>query len=88
MSGELDRFEGIVNKIFVMVQEERSRKHTKRLTEPQVIKLLNVTKRKLAGMRKKNITRRSSVTGKESSYVKPMEEYIYDHCVINRRAKA
>jgi hypothetical protein len=85
---QLDRIEKTVIQILETVKEERSPIETKWLTEPQVIKLLNVTKRKLAGIRKKNIIRCSSATGRNFLYYKTdVERYIYDHSPINKRNK-
>lgn len=60
--------------------------HDKWLTEPQVMEILNLTKRAMRDIRKKNQIRTSSATGRNFKYYKAdVEHYLYDHSVIKKR---
>jgi hypothetical protein len=85
---QLDRIEKTVIDILELVKEERSPIYIKWLTGPQVMKLLNLTKRGLAELRRKNIIRASSATGRNFLYFKAdVERYIYDHSSVTKRRK-
>ena len=61
---QLDRIEKTIAQILDTVQEERSPIDNKWLTEPQVVKVLNLTKRGIKGLRKQNKIRTSTATGR------------------------
>ena len=85
---QLDRIEKTVIQILETVKEERSPIDDKWLTGPQVMKMLNLTKRGLAELRRKNLVRASSATGRNFLYYKSdVERYIYDHSPVTKRRK-
>ena len=85
---QLDRIEKAVIQILEIVQNERSPIENKWLTEPQVMKILNLTVRGLAEIRRKNLIRCSSATGRNFKYYKAdVEKYLYDYSSVKNRRK-
>lgn len=85
---QLARIEKTLIQILELVQEEKSPIDNKWLTGPQVMKMLNMTKRGLAKLRQKNLVHASSATGRNFLYYKnDVIKYIYDHSAINKRNK-
>ena len=83
---QLDRIEKTTNKILETLAIERSPIDTNWLTEPQAMQILNLSKRGLAGIRRKNLIRCSSATGRNILYYKSdIENYLYDHSAIDKK---
>lgn len=59
---------------------------TKWLTEPDTMRILNLSKRAISDIRRKNLIRVSSATGRNFKYYKAdVENYLYDHSEISKR---
>jgi hypothetical protein len=86
---QLDRIEKTVIQILEAVNEERSPLSDKWLTEPQVMKILNLTKRGVSDLRRKNVFRVSTGTGRNFLYYKAdIENYIYSNSAVGKRRKS
>jgi hypothetical protein len=89
MMDQLDRIERTVIQILEAVNEERSPISDKWLTEPQVMKILNLTKRGVSDLRRKNVFRVSTGTGRNFLYYKAdIENYIYSNSAVGKRRKS
>jgi hypothetical protein len=87
-NAQLDRIEDVVKEILEVVKEERLPIADKWLTEPQVMKILNLSKRSMKRLRLSNKIRTSSATGKNFLYFRAdVENYIYDNSVIAKRRR-
>jgi hypothetical protein len=83
---QLDRIEKTVTEILKTVKMDRFPIDIKWLTEPQVMKLLNLTKRAMKDIRRKNVIRTSSATGRNFLYYKSdVENYMFENSVVNKR---
>lgn len=86
---QLDRIEKTVLQILKAFQENRSPISDKWFTEPQEMKIFNLSKRKMKDIRRKNVIRVSSATGRNFlNYRADVENYIYDHSAVRRHRKS
>jgi hypothetical protein len=85
---QLNRIEKAINKILETLQNERSPIDVKWLSEQQAMQILNLSKRGIAKIRKKNLIRCSSATGRNFLYYKAdVESYLFDHSAVTKRRK-
>ena len=85
---QLDRIEITAIKILETVRKAQSSIDNKWLTEPQVMEMLNLTKRGMKALRKTNAVRTSSATGRNFLYYKSdVENYIFDNSAVSKRRK-
>jgi len=83
---QLDRIENMLTKILEIVKTDRLSIDIKWLTGPQVMKLLNLTKRGIGDLRRKNIFRVSSATGRNFLYYKSdVENYMFTNSGVSKR---
>jgi hypothetical protein len=86
---QLDRIEKTTNKILETLNSERPPADVKWLSELQAMQLLNLSKRGIADIRRKNLIRCSSATGRNFLYYKPdLERYVYEYSGVKRRKNA
>ena len=85
---KFDRLENTVNKILEILQSERPPSDVKWLSEAQAMQILNLSKRGIADIRRKNLIRCSSATGRNFLYYKPdLDKYIYDYSGVRKSRK-
>ena len=83
---QVDRIEKTVTEILETVKLGRLPIDVKWLTEPQVMELLNLSKRGMRSLRKKNAIRTSSTTGRNFLYYKSdVENYMFSNSAVNKR---
>jgi hypothetical protein len=83
---QMDRIEKIVIDILETLKEQQFPISHKWLTEPQVMKVLNLTKRGMKTLRLSNQIRTSSATGRNFLYYRAdVENYIYENSAVGRR---
>lgn len=88
ISIQLDRIEKTVTQILEIVSEERLPISDKWFTERQVMKILNFSKRRMKQLRRENVIRVSTATGRNFLHYKAdVENYIYDHSSVRNRRK-
>lgn len=85
---QLDRIEQMTTKILETLQAERPPLDVKWLSEAQAMQILNLSKRGIADIRRKNLIRCSSATGRNFLYYKPdLDKYIYDYSGVRKPRK-
>ena len=85
---QLYKIEKAVIRILEIVSEKQSLLENKWLTEPQVMQILNVSKRGIAEIRRKHAVRTSSATGRNFLYYKAdVENYMFDNSGVRKRRK-
>jgi hypothetical protein len=84
----LDRIEKTTAKILETLNSERPPADVKWLSELQAMQILNLSKRGIADIRRKNLIRCSSATGRNFLYYKPdLDRYVYEYSGVKRRKK-
>ena len=89
IEARLDHIEKMLSLILDGMETTSNPIVDKWLTEPQVMKILNLTKRAMKDIRRKNEIRTSSATGRNFKYYKPdVERYLYDNSIVKKRTSA
>lgn len=90
LEARLERIERMLSQLLDSVDNNNAVNslNEKWLTEPQVMSLLNLTKRGIKTLRLSNKIRTSSATGRNFKYYRAdVENYLFDHSAVRKRRK-
>ena len=85
----LDRIELMLSQLIKSIDGKNKSAYDNWLTEPEVMEILNLTKRAMRDIRKKNQIRTSSATGRNFKYYRAdVDNYLYENSAITKRRSA
>lgn len=87
LEARLNRIEQMLFELLDLTHGKQTLPMTdKWLTEPQVMQILNLSKRGVSDLRRNNKIRASSATGRNFRYYKPdVEKYLYENSTVRKR---